>query len=60
VAEHFTAMGTHQGSVMGEVPTGKEIRLHGMQVFRIAGGRIVERWGVLDQLGLLQQLGLAG
>jgi predicted ester cyclase len=60
VAEHFTARGTHQGSVMGEAPTGKEIRLHGVQIFRIAGGRIVERWGVLDQLGLLQQLGLAG
>lgn len=60
VAEHFTASGTHQGSVMGEAPTGGEIRLHGMQIFRIAGGKIVERWGVLDQLSLLQQLGLAG
>jgi predicted ester cyclase len=28
-------------------------------VFRIEGDRIVERWGRLDQLGLLQQLGLA-
>ena len=45
---------------MGEAPTGAEVRLHGIQIFRIADGRIVERWGVLDQLGLLQQLGLAG
>ena len=60
VSEHFTARGTHQGSVMGEAPTGGEVRLHGMQIFRIADGKIVERWGVLDQLGLLQQLGLAG
>jgi predicted ester cyclase len=59
VAEHFTAQGTHQGSVMGETPTGGEVRPHGMQIFRISGGKIVERWGVLDQLGLLQQLGLA-
>ena len=60
VAEHFTARGTHQGSVMGEAPTGGKIHLHGMQIFRIARGKIVERWGVLDQLGLLQQLGVSG
>jgi predicted ester cyclase len=60
VTEHFTARGTHQGSVMGESPTGGEVRLHGIQIFRIADGKIVERWGVLDQLGLLGQLGLAG
>jgi predicted ester cyclase len=60
VAEHFAARGTHQGSVMGEAPTGGEIHLRGMQIFRLAGGKIVERWGVLDQLGLLQQLGVSG
>jgi predicted ester cyclase len=58
VAEHFTAHGTHRGSVMGESPTDCEVVLHGMQIFRISDGKIVERWGVLDQLGLFQQLGL--
>jgi predicted ester cyclase len=58
VAEHFTARGTHQGTVMGESPTGGDVVLHGMQIFRITDGKIVERWGVLDQLGLFQQLGL--
>ena len=33
--------------------------LRGVNIFRIADGKIVERWGRLDQLGLLQQLGLA-
>jgi predicted ester cyclase len=28
-----------------------------MDVVRVAGGRIVEHWGVVDRLGLLQQLG---
>jgi predicted ester cyclase len=59
VAENFIARGTHQGSVMGEAPTGREIVLKGVNIFRLADGRIVERWGHLDQLGLLQQLGLA-
>ena len=59
VAENFTAHGTHRGAVMGETPTGREIVLRGVNIFRIADGKIVERWGRLDQLGLLQQLGLA-
>jgi predicted ester cyclase len=27
-------------------------------IFRMVDGKIVERWGQLDQLGLLHQLGL--
>jgi steroid delta-isomerase-like uncharacterized protein len=59
VAEHFVAHGTHRGSVMGEAPTGQDVVLRGVNIFRIADAKIVERWGRLDDLGLLQQLGLA-
>jgi steroid delta-isomerase-like uncharacterized protein len=59
VAEHFVAHGTHHGSVMGETPNGHDVVLRGVNIFRIADGKIVERWGRLDDLGLLQQLGLA-
>jgi predicted ester cyclase len=59
VAEHFIAHGTHRGSVMGESPTGRDVVLRGIHIFRIADGKIVERWGRLDDLWLLQQLGLA-
>jgi len=31
--------------------------LRGVNIFRIADGKIVERWGRLDHLGLLEQLG---
>jgi predicted ester cyclase len=58
VVENFVACGTHRGAVMGETPTGRQVVLHGINIFRIADGRIVERWGRLDQLGLLEQLGL--
>jgi len=44
---------------MGESPTGREVQLRGVNIFRIADGKIVERWGRLDDLGLLQQLGLS-
>ena len=59
VAEVFTASGTHRGEVMGVAPSGQEISLRGINVFRIHDGRISERWGRLDDLGFLQQLGLA-
>ena len=58
VVEHFAAHGTHRGSVMGESPTGQDTVLRGINIFRIANGKIVERWGRLDDLGLLRQLGL--
>jgi predicted ester cyclase len=28
-----------------------------VHIFRCAGGRIAEHWGVFDMLGILQQLG---
>jgi predicted ester cyclase len=43
---------------MGESPTGRDVALGGVNIFRIVDGKIVERWGRLDDLGLLQQLGL--
>lgn len=59
VAEVFTASGTHRGEMMGVAPTGQQVSLRGINVFRVRGGRISERWGRLDDLGFLQQLGLA-
>ena len=60
VAEVFTASGTHRGEMTGGVaPTGQEVSLRGITVFRVRDGRISERWGRLDDLGFLQQLGLA-
>jgi predicted ester cyclase len=58
VVELFTASGTHRGEIMGVAPTGHTITLSGINIFRIRDGRIVERWGRLDDLGFLRQLGL--
>jgi steroid delta-isomerase-like uncharacterized protein len=58
VAERFTARGTHQGELMGVAPTGREVTLAGINIFRVQDGQLVERWGRTDDLGLLQQLGI--
>jgi predicted ester cyclase len=43
--------------VAGREPTGKHFTEIGMAMFRVRENRIVERWAVVDRLGLLQQLG---
>ncbi len=59
VVELFTASGTHTGSeIMGAAPSGRSVSLPGINIFRIRDGRIVERWGRLDDLGFLRQLGV--
>lgn len=59
VAEVFTARGTQQGELFGVPGSGQNVNLPGINVWRVRQGRIVERWGRVDELGLLRQLGLA-
>ncbi|WP_198675964.1 ester cyclase [Kribbella monticola] len=59
VVERFTASGTHRGELMGVAPTGRTMSLPGINIFRLRDGRIVERWGRLDDLGFRRQLGSA-
>ncbi len=58
VMEKFTAHGVNAGEIMGMAPTGREVSLQGINIFRVRDGRICERWGRLDDLGFLQQLGV--
>ena len=56
VVEHFHASGTRTGELMGVPADGKPLTLRGIQIFRIDGDKIVERWGRLDDVGLQAQL----
>lgn len=58
VVLRFTARGTHQGDLMGIPATGKAITMSGIEILRIADGRIAERWSQEDEMGLMQQLGV--
>lgn len=52
------ARGVNTGSVMGHPPTGKPMEIDVIDIVRLEAGKIVEHWGVPDQLGLLIQLDL--
>lgn len=58
VATHFTSTGTNKGSFLGNAPTGKQIHINEMSIYRIVDGKIVEQWLIPDLLSLNQQLGL--
>ena len=58
VAAHWTMRGTHRGSFLGNPPTGKPITVQGIIFARLRDGQIVENWTLVDQLGMLQQLGI--
>ena len=58
VVVRWTGSGTHVGEFMGIPPTGRSFTIAGIDIHRIEGGRMAEHWHVVDQLSLLQQLGL--
>jgi steroid delta-isomerase-like uncharacterized protein len=57
VVFRITLSGTQQGALMGVPPTGKTLTISAIDITRLTGGKIVEHWGQMDMLGLLQQLG---
>jgi len=59
VVHRWRVKGKHTGAPLFGVPaSGKEIVLNGISILRLENGKIAERWANLDQLGLLQQLGV--
>ena len=50
--------GTHNGEFDGLPPTENVFTVSTFSVFRLVDGKIVEEWEVLDELGLMHQLGM--
>ena len=49
--------GTHTGSYLGVPPTGRQVAIDIEESARWENGKMVEHWGVADNLSLLAQLG---
>ena len=58
VAGRLTMSGTHQGPLMGMPPTGRSVQQDHMHFVRFRDGKAIEHWGVRDDLGMMQQLGV--
>jgi predicted ester cyclase len=50
--------GTHKGPFMSTAPTGKSFDVPIYLTYRIAGGKIVDHWMLVDNAAMMQQLGL--
>jgi predicted ester cyclase len=58
VVSRNTVTGTNLGDYMGHPPTGNPVTYDEIFIFRFAGDRITETWGVVDLLSAMRQLGV--
>jgi steroid delta-isomerase-like uncharacterized protein len=56
VVVRWSMRGTHEGGFRGIAPTGRPIVLKGIAIYRVKGGKLMERWVVSDLYGLLEEL----
>lgn len=59
VVGHHTSTGTHQGPFMDIPATGKSISVTEIHIVKFANGKAVEHWGLVDDMAMMQQLGVA-
>jgi steroid delta-isomerase-like uncharacterized protein len=53
VVAQVTWQGTHLGEFIGIPPTGKRVKVVGVDVVRISGGKCVEFWGNFDEVSIV-------
>ena len=52
----WSAHATHGGDFLGIPATGRRVEMTGIDIVRVAGGKIAELWAQVDLAGVLQQL----
>jgi steroid delta-isomerase-like uncharacterized protein len=58
VAARTKVTGTHEGTFAGLPPTNKQVAIDGMDLVRVVDGKLVEHWGLMDAMEMMQQLGV--
>lgn len=58
VAVRHRLQGTHQAELQGIPPTGRQVEVNGIVIFRIENGKVAEAWLNADIMGMMQQLGV--
>ena len=57
VVIRMTWSGTQKGEFMGVPATGKRVSFGVIDIIRITNGKLVEHWGQMDSMSMMQQLG---
>lgn len=57
VVTHWTVTATHKEEFLGVPATGKKVTAEGMNIYRLADGRVTDVWTQFDGLGVLAQIG---
>ncbi len=57
VAVRHTHHAVNDGEFLGMPPTGKEVVVSGIEIFRLRDGKVAEFWHADDLMGLMGQLG---
>ena len=58
VATRFEWTGTHRGEFLGVPATGRAVKVWGVVIDRLEGGKIKDTRIIMDSLGLMTQLGV--
>ena len=58
VVSRLRFSGTHRGEFGGIPPTGKKIDVQAIDILAYRDGKLIEHWGVTDQMAMMQQLGV--
>jgi steroid delta-isomerase-like uncharacterized protein len=58
IASRVCWTGTHTGQFVYLPPTGKRIKVEGITMDRVAGGKLADHWGEWNRAELMLQLGI--
>jgi steroid delta-isomerase-like uncharacterized protein len=56
IVVRWSSAGRHTGEFMGIAATGQRVTVKGIDIFRLADGKITDLWQEIDLLGILQQI----
>lgn len=58
VLVRLRAKGLHNGELMGNQPTGRPVEIDVLDFFQFRDGMLVEQGAMIDNLGMLRQIGV--
>jgi predicted ester cyclase len=58
IVENWIFLGTHTGDMMGIPPSNQDVRIRGIEIWRVADGKVAEHWGAIDVSDVFEKAGV--